>query len=122
MTETGPTGLFAVLHASNVLESLLEARLSEGRFVAGEARSAPSVDRPPGSRSRWAAGRTACLRQVERDSAGRSTERPTAWSTGRRIRTIGGRVSRCLTPAGRNGLFEGDEIGEQTEQELFREC
>src|SRR5580765_4645037 len=29
MTETGPTGLFAVLHASSVLESRLEARLSE---------------------------------------------------------------------------------------------
>jgi DNA-binding MarR family transcriptional regulator len=118
MTKTGPTGLFAVLHASNVLEGRLEARLSEvglslAKLAALHQLTVAGESLPLGQ----LAERLACVKSnvtqlVDRLEADGLVNR-TADPNDRRSRLA------VLTPAGRTAYSKGDEIRKQTEQELF---
>jgi DNA-binding MarR family transcriptional regulator len=118
MTETGPTGLFAVLHTSNVLESRLEARLSEvglslAKLAALHQLTVAGESLPLGQ----LAERLSCVKsnvtqlvdRLEADGLVNRTSDP----NDRRSRLA------VLTPAGRTAYSKGDEIRKQTEQELF---
>jgi DNA-binding MarR family transcriptional regulator len=118
MTETGPTGLFAVLHASSVLESRLEARLSEvglslAKLAALHQLTVAGESLPLGQ----LAERLACVKSnvtqlVDRLEADGLVNR-TADPNDRRSRLA------VLTPAGRTAYSKGSEIQKQTERELF---
>jgi DNA-binding MarR family transcriptional regulator len=118
MTETGPTGLFAVLHASNVLEGRLEARLSDvglslAKLAALHQLSAAGESLPLGQ----LAERLACVKSnvtqlVDRLEADGLVNR-TADPNDRRSRLA------VLTDAGRIAFTKGSEIRMQAERELF---
>jgi len=118
MTGPGPTGLFAVLHASSVLESRLEARLSEvglslAKLAALHHLTAAGESLPLGQ----LAERLACVKSnvtqlVDRLEADGLVNR-TADPNDRRSRLA------VLTPAGRIAYSKGYEIQQRTEQELF---
>ncbi|HEV8210100.1 MAG TPA: MarR family transcriptional regulator [Vicinamibacterales bacterium] len=118
MAETGPTGLFAVLHASSVLEGRLEARLSEvglslAKLAALHQLTAAGESLPLGQ----LAERLACVKSnvtqlVDRLEADGLVNR-TADPNDRRSRLA------VLTPAGRTAYSNGSEIQKQTERELF---
>src|SRR5215212_2013738 len=118
MTGTAPTGLFAVLHASSVLESRLEARLSEvglslAKLAALHHLTAAGESLPLGQ----LAERLACVKSnvtqlVDRLEADGLVNR-TADPNDRRSRLA------VLTAAGRTAYSKGDQIKRQTEQELF---
>jgi DNA-binding MarR family transcriptional regulator len=118
MAETGPTGLFAVMHASSVLESRLEARLSEvglslPKLAALHQLTAAGESIPLGQ----LAERLACVKSnvtqlVDRLEADGLVNR-TADPNDRRSRLA------VLTDAGRIAYSKGSEIQKQTEQELF---
>jgi DNA-binding MarR family transcriptional regulator len=118
MTETRPTGLFAVLHASSVLESRLEARLSEvglslAKLAALHQLTVAGESLPLGQ----LAERLACVKSnvtqlVDRLEADCLVNR-TADPNDRRSRLA------VLTPAGRTAYSKGSEIQKQTERELF---
>jgi DNA-binding MarR family transcriptional regulator len=118
MAETGPTGLFAVLHASSVLESRLEARLSEvglslAKLAALHRLALAGESLPLGQ----LAERLACVKSnvtqlVDRLEADGLVNR-TADPNDRRSRLA------VLTAAGRTAYSKGSEIQKQTERELF---
>jgi DNA-binding MarR family transcriptional regulator len=118
MAETGPTGLFAVLHASSVLESRLEARLSEvslslAKLAALHQLTVAGESLPLGQ----LAERLACVKSnvtqlVDRLEADGLVNR-TADPNDRRSRLA------VLTPAGRTAYSKGSEIQKQTELDLF---
>jgi DNA-binding MarR family transcriptional regulator len=118
MIETRPTGLFAVLHASNVLESRLEARLSDvglslAKLAALHQLSAAGESLPLGQ----LAERLACVKSnvtqlVDRLEADGLVNR-TGDPNDRRSRLA------VLTDAGRIAFAKGSEIRTQAERELF---
>src|SRR4051812_15456623 len=118
MTGTGPTGLFAVLHASNVLESRLEARLSEvglslAKLAALHHLSAAGESLPLGQLDE----RLACVKSnvtqlVDRLEADGLVNR-TADPNDRRSRLA------VLTGTGKAAYMEGSENLKKEEKELL---
>src|SRR5438876_8271358 len=118
MTGTQPTGLFAVMHASNVLESRLEARLSEvglslPKLAALHQLTAAGESIPLGQ----LAERLSCVKSnvtqlVDRLEADGFVSRA-ADPNDRRSRLA------VLTAAGRKAYAKGSEIQHQAEKELF---
>src|SRR3954451_7906239 len=118
MAGTAPKGLFAVLHASNVLESKVEARLSEvglslAKLAALNRLTEAGESLPLGQ----LAERLACVKSnvtqlVDRLEADGLVSR-TADPNDRRSRLA------ILTDAGRTAYSKGSEIQKQTERELF---
>src|SRR5678815_4336796 len=118
MAETGPTGLFAVLHASSVLESRLEARLSEvglslAKLAALHQLTAAGESLPLGQ----LADRLACVKSnvtqlVDRlEAEGLVTRSPDPEDKRSRLAII--------TDAGRQIHHDGATIQRQVEEELF---
>src|SRR5215212_4927619 len=118
MAGTGPTGLFAVLHASSVLEGRLEARLSEvglslAKLAALHQLTAAGESLPLGQ----LAERLACVKSnvtqlVDRLEADGLVSR-TFDPNDRRSRLA------VLTEAGKKAYAKGSAIQQQAEQELF---
>src|SRR3954471_10654805 len=118
MGGTVRTGLFAVLHASGVLESRVEARLSEVGLSIAKLAALPHLtlageSLPLGQ----LAERLACVKSnvtqlVDRLEADGLVSR-TSDPNDRRSRLA------VLTEAGRNAYRKGSEIQMQTERELF---
>jgi DNA-binding MarR family transcriptional regulator len=118
MTETGRTGLFAVLHASSVLEGRVETRLAEvglslAKLAALRRLTEAGESLPLGQ----LAERLACVKSnvtqlVDRLEADGLVNR-TADPNDRRSRLA------ILTDAGRVAHAKGSEIQTQVEQELF---
>ena len=118
MTGTEPKGLFAVLHASSVLESRVEARLSEvglslAKLTALHRLTEAGESLPLGQ----LAERLACVKSnvtqlVDRLEADGLVNR-TADPNDRRSRLA------VLTDAGKAAYSKGSEIKTQIERELF---
>jgi DNA-binding MarR family transcriptional regulator len=118
MVETGRTGLFAVLHASSVLEGRVETRLAEvglslAKLAALRRLTEAGESLPLGQ----LAERLACVKSnvtqlVDRLEADGLVNR-TADPNDRRSRLA------ILTDAGRAAYTKGSEIQIQMEQELF---
>ena len=118
MTGTEPTGLFAVLHASNVLESRLEARLSHvglslAKLAALHRLTEAGESLPLGQ----LAERLACVKSnvtqlVDRLEADGLVNR-TADPNDRRSRLA------VLTEAGKVAYSKGSEIRMKAEREIF---
>ncbi|HMB81529.1 MAG TPA: MarR family transcriptional regulator [Vicinamibacterales bacterium] len=118
MTGTERTGLFAVLHASGVLESRVEARLSDvglslAKLAALHHLTAAGESLPLGQ----LADRLACVKSnvtqlVDRLEADGLVSR-TGDPNDRRSRLA------VLTDAGRSAYVKGTEIRIQAERELF---
>ena len=118
MTGTGPTGLFGVLHASNVLESRIEARLSEAglslaKLAALHRLTEAGESLPLGQ----LAERLACVKSnvtqlVDRLEADGLVNR-TGDPNDRRSRLA------VLTEAGKTAYAKGSEIQKQAERDLF---
>jgi DNA-binding MarR family transcriptional regulator len=118
MGGTQRTGLFAVLHASGVLESRVEARLAEvglsiAKLAALDRLAQAGESLPLGQ----LAERLACVKSnvtqlVDRLEADGLVSR-TADPNDRRSRLA------VLTEGGRNAYRKGSEIQVQTERELF---
>jgi len=118
MGGTHKTGLFAVLHASSVLESRLESRLSEvglslAKLAALDRLTQAGESLPLGQ----LAERLSCVKSnvtqlVDRLEADGLVSR-TADPNDRRSRIA------VLTDAGRVAYRKGSEIQMQTERELF---
>jgi DNA-binding MarR family transcriptional regulator len=118
MSATPRTGLFAVLHASGVLETRVEARLSEiglslAKLAALHHLSEAGESLPLGQ----LAERLACVKSnvtqlVDRLEADGLVNR-TADSSDRRSRLA------VLSAAGRNAYVRGRDIQQQAERELF---
>jgi DNA-binding MarR family transcriptional regulator len=118
MTATHPTGLFAVLHASGVLESRVEARLSEvglslAKLSALHRLSEAGESLPLGQ----LADRLACVKS----NVTQLIDRLEADGLVSRAGDPNDRRSRLavLTDAGRKAYVKGSEIQRQVEQELF---
>jgi DNA-binding MarR family transcriptional regulator len=118
MAETGRTGLFAVLHASSVLEGRVETRLAEvglslAKLAALRRLTEAGESLPLGQ----LAERLACVKsnvtqlvdRLEADGLVNRTSDP----NDRRSRLA------ILTEAGRAAHAKGSEIQTQVEQELF---
>ena len=118
MEDTPRTGLFTVLHASSVLESRVEARLSDvglslAKLAALRRLTEAGESLPLGQ----LAERLACVKSnvtqlVDRLEADGLVSR-TADPNDRRSRIA------VLTDAGRTAYVKGSEIQMQMEQELF---
>jgi DNA-binding MarR family transcriptional regulator len=118
MSGTKRTGLFAVLHASSVLESRLEARLSDvglslAKLAALNRLTEAGESLPLGQ----LAERLSCVKSnvtqlVDRLEADGLVSR-TGDPNDRRSRLA------VLTDAGRKAYAKGSEIQVQTERELF---
>src|SRR4249920_1509600 len=118
MSGTVRTGLFAVLHASSVLESRVEARLSEvGLSLAKLAALHRLTDAGESLPLGQLADRLSCVKSnvtqlVDRLEADGLVSR-NADATDRRSRLA------VLTQAGREAFARGSEIRERAERELF---
>jgi DNA-binding MarR family transcriptional regulator len=118
MAGTGPKGLFAVLHASNVLEARFEARLSDvglslAKLAALNRLTEAGESLPLGQ----LAERLSCVKSnvtqlVDRLEADGLVSR-TSDPSDRRSRLA------VLTDAGRAAFARGSEIQMHTERELF---
>jgi DNA-binding MarR family transcriptional regulator len=118
MTETAPAGLFGLLHASSVLESRVEARLSGvglslAKLAALHQLTAAGDSLPLGQ----LADRLSCVKSnvtqlVDRLEADGLVNR-TGDPNDRRSRLA------VLTDAGRSAFAKGTEIRMQVERELF---
>ena len=118
MAGTEPTGLFAVLHASSVLEGRLEARLSDvglsiAKLAALHQLTAAGESLPLGQ----LAERLSCVKSnvtqlIDRLEADGLVSRA-ADSNDRRSRLA------TLTDAGRVAYSKGSEIRMQAEREIF---
>jgi DNA-binding MarR family transcriptional regulator len=118
MTETGPTGLFGVLHASNVLESRIESRLSEvglslAKLAALHHLTAAGESLPLGQ----LAERLSCVKSnvtqlVDRLEADGLVSR-TGDPNDRRSRLA------VLTEAGKTAYLKGSEIKNEAERDMF---
>ena len=118
MSGTAPKGFFAVLHASNVLESKVEARLSEvglslAKLAALNRLTEAGESLPLGQ----LAERLSCVKSnvtqlVDRLEADGLVSR-TSDPSDRRSRLA------VLTDAGRTAYTKGSEIQMQAERELF---
>src|SRR3954467_14501385 len=118
MAGTERTGLFAVLHASSVLESRLESKLSEvglslAKLAALDRLSKAGESLPLGQ----LAERLSCVKSnvtqlVDRLEADGLVSR-TSDPSDRRSRLA------VLTDAGRSAYAKGSDIQMQTERELF---
>ena len=118
MAETQRTGLFAVLHASGVLEARVEAKLSEvglsiAKLAALHHLSEAGESLPLGQ----LADRLACVKSnvtqlVDRLEADGLVNR-TADANDRRSRLA------VLSAAGRDAYVRGRDIQQQAERELF---
>jgi DNA-binding MarR family transcriptional regulator len=118
MSGTAPKGLFAVLHASSVLESKVEARLSDvglslAKLAALNRLAEAGESLPLGQ----LAERLSCVKSnvtqlVDRLEADGLVSR-TSDPSDRRSRLA------VLTDAGRAAYVKGSEIQMQTERELF---
>ena len=118
MGGTERTGLFAVMHASGVLEGRVEARLADvglslAKLAALDRLTAAGESLPLGQ----LAERLACVKSnvtqlVDRLEADGLVSR-TADPNDRRSRLA------VLTDAGRAAYAKGSEIQQQTERELF---
>ena len=118
MTGTGPTGLFGVLHASNVLESRIEARLSEAglslaKLAALHRLTEAGESLPLGQ----LAERLACVKS----NVTQLVDRLEADGLVSRIGDPNDRRSRLavLTDAGKTAYAKGSEIQKQAERDLF---
>jgi DNA-binding MarR family transcriptional regulator len=118
MAGTGPTGLFGVLHASNVLEGRLEARLSEvglslAKLAALHHLTVAGESLPLGQ----LAERLSCVKSnvtqlVDRLEADGLVSR-TGDPNDRRSRIA------VLTEAGKTAYSKGSEIQKEAEREMF---
>ena len=118
MAGTGPTGLFGVLHASNVLEGRLEARLSEvglslAKLAALHHLTAAGESLPLGQ----LAERLSCVKSnvtqlVDRLEADGLVSR-TGDPNDRRSRIA------VLTEAGKTAYSRGSEIQKEAERDMF---
>ena len=118
MAGTGPTGLFGVLHASNVLEGRLEARLSEvglslAKLAALHHLTAAGESLPLGQ----LAERLSCVKSnvtqlVDRLEADGLVSR-TGDPNDRRSRLA------VLTEAGKTAYSKGSEIQKEAERDMF---
>jgi DNA-binding MarR family transcriptional regulator len=118
MAGTGPTGLFGVLHASNVLEGRLEARLSEvglslAKLAALHHLTAAGESLPLGQ----LAERLSCVKSnvtqlVDRLEADGLVSR-TGDPNDRRSRIA------VLTEAGKTAYSKGSEIQKEAERDMF---
>ncbi len=118
MAGTGPTGLFGVLHASNVLEGRLEARLSEvglslAKLAALHHLTAAGESLPLGQ----LAERLSCVKSnvtqlVDRLEADGLVSR-TGDPNDRRSRIA------VLTEAGKTAYSKGSEIQKAAERDMF---
>jgi DNA-binding MarR family transcriptional regulator len=118
MAGTAPTGLFGVLHASNVLESRLEARLSEvglslAKLAALHHLTAAGESLPLGQ----LAERLSCVKSnvtqlVDRLEADGLVSR-TGDPNDRRSRLA------VLTEAGKSAYSKGSEIKKEAERDMF---
>ena len=118
MAGTGPTGLFGVLHASNVIEGRLEARLSEvglslAKLAALHHLTAAGESLPLGQ----LAERLSCVKSnvtqlVDRLEADGLVSR-TGDPNDRRSRLA------VLTEAGKTAYSKGSEIQKEAEREMF---
>jgi len=118
MAETQRTGLFAVLHASSVLESRVEARLSDvglslAKLAALHRLSEAGESLPLGQ----LAERLSCVKS----NVTQLVDRLEADGLVSRAGDPNDRRSRLavLTDAGRRAYVKGSEIQVQTERELF---
>lgn len=118
MTETVATGLFGVLHASSVLESRVEARLSEvGLSLAKLAALHQLTEAGDSLPLGQLADRLSCVKSnvtqlVDRLEADGLVNR-TGDPNDRRSRLA------VLTDAGRSAFVKGTEIRMKVESELF---
>jgi DNA-binding MarR family transcriptional regulator len=118
MAHTRPTGLFAVLHTSGVLETRVEAKLSEiglslAKLAALHQLTEAGESLPLGQ----LAERLACVKSnvtqlVDRLEADGLVNRA-ADSNDRRSRLA------VLSPAGRDAYIRGRAIQQQAEREVF---
>src|SRR3954469_8801148 len=118
MGETGRTGLFAVLHASSVLEARVEARLSEvGLSLAKLA----ALDRLAQAGESLPLGQLAERLSCVKSNVTQLVDRLEADGLVSRTSDPNNRRSRLavLTDAGRTAYQKGSEIQQQTERELF---
>jgi DNA-binding MarR family transcriptional regulator len=118
MTETEQSGLFAVLHTSGVLESRVEAKLSEiglslAKLAALNRLSDAGESLPLGQ----LAERLSCVKS----NVTQLVDRLEADGLVSRASDPNDRRSRLavLTPAGRSAHEKGRQIKEQVERELF---
>ena len=118
MAGTEPTGLFGVLHASNVLESRIEARLSEAglslaKLAALHRLTEAGESLPLGQ----LAERLACVKS----NVTQLVDRLEADGLVSRIGDPNDRRSRLavLTDAGKTAYAKGSEIQKQAERDLF---
>lgn len=118
MSGTEPTGLFGVLHASNVLESRIEARLSEAglslaKLAALHRLTEAGESLPLGQ----LAERLACVKS----NVTQLVDRLEADGLVSRIGDPNDRRSRLavLTDAGKTAYAKGSEIQKQAERDLF---
>src|SRR3954452_5897174 len=118
MAGTARTGLFAVLHASSVLESRVEAKLSEiglslAKLAALHRLSEAGESLPLGQ----LAERLSCVKS----NVTQLVDRLEADGLVSRASDPNDRRSRLavLTDAGRTAYQKGSEIQQQTERELF---
>src|SRR5438876_6007902 len=118
MTGTQPTGLFAVMHASNVLESRLEARLSEvglslPKLAALHQLTAAGESIPLGQ----LAERLACVKS----NVTQLVDRLEADGLVARAADPNDRRSRLavITDSGRIVYAKGMQIQQQSERDIF---
>src|SRR4051812_17623773 len=118
MGGTGRTGLFAVLHASSVLESRVEARLSEVGLSLAKLAALHHLTQAGGALPfGQLADRLSCVKSnvtqlVDRLEADGLVSR-TSDPNDRRSRLA------VLTDAGRSAYAKGSEIQMEAERELF---
>src|SRR3954462_13029407 len=118
MGGTERTGLFAVLHASSVLESRLESKLSEvGLSLAKLA----ALDRLSNAGESLPLGQLAERLSCVKSNVTQLVDRLEADGLVSRTSDPNDRRSRLavLTDAGRTAYQKGSEIQQQTERELF---
>src|SRR3954452_25012779 len=118
MGGTERTGLFAVLHASSVLESRLESKLSEvGLSLAKLA----ALDRLRNAGESLPLGQLAERLLCVKSNVTQLVDRLEADGLESRTSDPNDRRSRLavLTDAGRTAYQKGSEIQQQTERELF---
>src|SRR4051812_21821900 len=118
MTERGRTGLFAVLHAANSLESRVEARLSEvglslPKLAALHQLSQAGDSLPLGQ----LAERLACVKS----NVTQLVDRLEADGLVTRAADPSDRRSRLavLTDSGKTAYAKGTQIRQQSEREIF---
>ena len=118
MADTDCDGLFAVLHASSVLEARVEARLAEINLSLAKLAALRQLSRAGDSLPLGQlAERLACVKS----NVTQLVDRLEADGLVTRLADSGDRRSRLavLTEKGRQACAHGDEIRHRTEREVF---